>query len=210
MLEQLLNQFNLYVWAKDKSYRYIYVNENYARAAGMDSPHQMIGKTDDQMPWGDLADDFKRGDLDVLNGASRLNSMEKTDTVVGITDILVSETQFLDATGKVVGVQGSFVDMTGKQIIKTPGYYDATLQRYYLGIYELGDIYFTLLQLEIFKHFVQGKTAAHVAEIMGVSPKTIESHIIYIKRKFGVSTKSELMKIATQYGLTHLVDVRIK
>lgn len=77
----------------------------------------MIGKTDDQMPWRDLADDFKRGDQEVLNGSSRANSPEKTSTVNGVTDILVSEMRFVDTSGDVIGVKGSFIDITGKKLI---------------------------------------------------------------------------------------------
>lgn len=205
MLEQLLNQFNLYIWAKDKSCRYIYVNENYAKAAGMDSPCQMIGKTDDQMPWRDMADDLKRGDHDVLNGASRTNSPEKTSTVNGVTDIMVTEMRFVDTNGDVIGVKGSFIDMTGKKLIQKPGYYDAENDRYYLCVVALGDIYFTGRELEVFKHVMRGWTAAQIGRAMKLSPKTVETYIVYIRRKFGAGTKSELITIAMQYGLTHLV-----
>ena len=51
MIEQVLKQANMYVWAKDKSYRYIFCSEKYAEAAGIDSPAQIIGKSDDQLPW---------------------------------------------------------------------------------------------------------------------------------------------------------------
>ncbi len=205
MLEQILNQFNLYVWAKDKSSRYIYVNENYAKAAGMDSPCQMIGKTDDEMPWRDLADEFKRGDQVVLNGASRMNSPEKTSTVIGVTDILVSEMRFVDQNGEVIGVKGSFIDITGKKIVQKPGYYDAENDRYYIGIFELGDIYLTGREMSVFKGVMQGWTAAQIAKVMKLSPKTIEAYIVFIRRKFGVGTKAELITIAMRYGLTHLI-----
>lgn len=206
MLEQILNQFNLYIWAKDKSYRYIYVNENYARAAGMDSPSQMIGKSDDEMPWHDLADEFKRGDYDVLNGASRANSPEKTNTVIGVTDILVSESCLVNNNGEVIGVNGSFIDITGKKIVQKPGYYDAENDRYYPCILALGDIYLTGRELSVFKCIMRGWPAAKIAGAMKLSPKTIETYIVYIKHKFGVSSKTELMTVATQYGLMHLID----
>jgi DNA-binding CsgD family transcriptional regulator len=195
MLEQLINQQSLYVWAKDINYRYIYVNENYAAAAGVESPRQMIGKTDDEMPWKHLAGEFQRGDYCVIKMGNRLHSLEKSDTVNGITDIIVSETQFIDKRGRVIGVMGSFVDVTGKKVIETPGYYDKSTQRYYLGVAALGNIYFTLLQFEVFKRIIEGKTAAQIAVVMGVTAKTIESHISYIKNKFGVATKSELVEI---------------
>tara|TARA_R110000868_G_scaffold357206_1_gene618649 strand:- start:62 stop:682 length:621 start_codon:yes stop_codon:yes gene_type:complete len=206
MLEQLLNQFNLYIWAKDKSFRYIYVNENYAKAAGVDSPCQMIGKTDDQMPWRDLADDFKQGDFDVLQGSSRINAHEKTSTVNGVTDILVCEAKLIDRCGDVIGVKGSFLDITGKKIIKKSGYYDADNDRYYLGVVALGDIYLTGREMEVFKNVMRGWPAAKIGSVLKISSKTVETYIMYIRRKFGVSSKTELMTVAAQYGLMHLLD----
>ena len=59
MKEKILDQLDLYIWAKDKNYRYIYCNENYAMAAGLDSPEKIIGKSDDQLPWRKFADYFR-------------------------------------------------------------------------------------------------------------------------------------------------------
>lgn len=206
MLEQLLNQFNLYIWAKDKSSRYIYVNENYAKAAGMDSPCQMIGKTDDEMPWRNFADEIKHGDQAVMNGATRINSMERTNTIDGVRDILVSEMRFVDRNGDILGVKGSLVDITDLKLLKQPGYYDEVNQRYYLGIKELGDVYLTIREMEVFKMVLKGWTAARIATTMNLSAKTVETYIVYIRRKFGAETKSELVAAAVQYGLTHLID----
>jgi DNA-binding CsgD family transcriptional regulator len=206
MMEQLLNQFNLYIWAKDKSYRYIYVNENYAKAAGMDSPCQMMGKTDDEMPWRAMADDFKHGDFDVIKGASRIDAHEKTSTVNGITDILVSESRLVDNRGDAIGVKGSFYDITGKKIIKKSGYYDAENDRYYFGVIALGDIYLTGREMDVFRNVMRGWPAAKIGAVLKISSKTVETYIVYIRRKFGVSSKTELMTVATQHGLMHLLD----
>lgn len=94
MLEQLLNQFNLYIWVKDKSSRYIYVNESYAKAAGMDAPDRMIGKTDDDVSRLDFNDAASRSNQQALNDATRLNAVEDMNAVAGMTDILASGIRF--------------------------------------------------------------------------------------------------------------------
>ena len=75
-IEQVFQQNNLYLWAKDINYRYIYCNENYARAAGLDSPHQIIGMSDEQMPWRALTNHFRKGDHEVFRGNIRVNVPE--------------------------------------------------------------------------------------------------------------------------------------
>lgn len=207
MIEKLLNQHNLYIWAKDKSCRYIYVNENYAAAAGLDSPNQMIGKTDDQMPWRSLADDFKQGDYDVMRGVTRINSVEKSDTVNGVTDILVTETQLLDANENVIGVQGSFVDITGKRLTEKNGYYDSDEKRYYLEGKGLWGTYLTERELLIFKFVLKCWSGPEIARKLFLSEKTIESYFRVLRQKLGAKNKHDLLTVAIRLGLTHLIDV---
>ena len=206
MLEQLLNQFNLYIWVKDKSNRYIYVNENYAKASGMSSSNQMIGKTDNEIKSYDFTNGISRDDHEMVNSVARLDSVEQINAVAGITDILISETRFIDRNGNILTVKGSFGDLARQQLPKQPGYYDESNQRYYLDIKELGNIYLTLREMEVFKLVLKGWTAIRIANKMNLSVKTIETYILYIRRKFGVETKSELLTVAMQYGLVHLLE----
>ncbi len=51
-------------------------------------------------------------------------------------------------------------------------------------------------ELEVFENFGHGKTTREVAEMMGLSLKTIESHRSNIKRKLGVDKAAEFMQRA--------------
>lgn len=205
MKEQILDQLKMFVWAKDKSFRYLYCNEMYAEAAGVDSPSQMIGKSDDDMPWRNLADYFKAGDHGVLQGHTRLNSAESSDTLTGITDILVSENQLLDKSGNCIGIIGSFIDITGQQLVKKSGHYDKEKDRFYLGEDEFKNVYLSGRELQVFKRLLLGYTSRQIAEIAGMSPKTVESYIERIKLKLQVKTKGEIIATAIQVGLTHVL-----
>ncbi len=207
MNEQLLN-FH-YVWIKDKDYRYVYVNENYAKAAGADSPSQMIGKKDNDMPWRDLAEDFQCGDFAVLQGSTRINSAEKTDTVNGITDILVTETQLLDSSNNIIGVQGSFIDITGKQLTRKNGYYNKEEQRYYLDSSDFGNTYLTAREMDVFKCILLGLSGVQISIKLNISGKTVDCHFKNLRYKLGAKHKHDLLTVAIRYGLSHLIDFDI-
>ena len=52
-------------------------------------------------------------------------------------------------------------------------------------------------ELEVFGHFGRGLSTAQVADVMMVSPKTVETHRVHIKRKLGIETTNELVRRAT-------------
>ena len=204
MKEKILDQLDLYIWAKDKSYKYIFCNEHYAEAAGLDSPSQIIGKTDDQLPWHKLADYFKAGDYGVLQGHVRTNSPEVSDTINNVTDILVSENQLLTKSGKCEGIIGSFIDITGMQLVKKSGHYDPINKRYYLGK-DFGDNHLSSKEVDVFKKIILGYSAKEIGEALGMTRKTAESHRDTIKLKFQAKSKGEIIGNAVQFGLTQIM-----
>ena len=51
-------------------------------------------------------------------------------------------------------------------------------------------------EIEVFEHFGRGKSTREVAETMGLSLKTIESHRTNIKQKLGINRAAEFMQRA--------------
>jgi DNA-binding CsgD family transcriptional regulator len=204
---QILDQNNLYLWAKDKNYKYLYCNENYARAAGLDSPGQIVGMSDDNMPWRELADFFRQGDHDVFQGKIRVNVPETEIMVDRRADILVSESQLLDKNQRCIGLAGSFIDITGLNIIKKTGYYNAKKRRYYLGN-ELGNIWLTPREVEVLKNLLLGYTVKHIGHLLKISHKTVEGYIENLRNKLNVTSKNEVISTAIRLGLTQLINLQ--
>jgi DNA-binding CsgD family transcriptional regulator len=51
---------------------------------------------------------------------------------------------------------------------------------------------------------VEGKSNAHVAEILSLSVKTVETYRSRVMRKLGVQSLPHLMKLAIKNGITTL------
>ncbi|MFK7845493.1 MAG: response regulator [Rhodothermales bacterium] len=56
-------------------------------------------------------------------------------------------------------------------------------------------------ELEIFQLITTGKSTAQAAEILHLSPKTVSNHSSRIKKKLGVSTMAELIRVAIDAGI---------
>jgi DNA-binding CsgD family transcriptional regulator len=203
MQNLILDSLNIAVWAKDKNFRYLYCNETYASAAGLDSPQQIRGKSDDEMPWRQLAEHFRAGDQAVLNGQICLNVPELEIMVDRVADILVNETQLLDQRGECIGVVGSFVEITGRKLTPKTDHLDPISGRYNLGP-DFGHAYLTPTEAKVLKKVLLGHSARQIGEAMFRSPKTIDSHIENLKIKLNANSKGELIAIAIEKGLTHV------
>lgn len=203
MQDLVLDCLNIAVWAKDKNFRYLYCNETYARAAGLDSPDQIKGKNDDEMPWRTLAEHFRAGDQAVLNGQICLNAPEVEMMADRVVDILVNESQLLNQRGECIGIVGSFVEMQSQQLMPKIGQLNPISGCYELGP-DLGNVYLTPTEVKILKKVLLGHSARQIGEAMFRSPKTIESHIENLKIKLGAGSKGELIAIAIARGLTYV------
>lgn len=208
MQDLILANLNLYVWAKDCNFRYLYCNENYARAAGLESPADIIGRKDDEMPWAEQADFFRCGDKTIFEGSGvRVNVQETLVTLDKVADTLVSESQLLNANGNCIGLVGSSIDITGRRLEKKSGYYNAEEERYYLGE-SFNNTYLTLREIQVLRKALLGYTARQAAESLNLSPKTVEAHIEHIKLKLQATSKGEMIATAIQFGLTQVIALQ--
>lgn len=58
----------------------------------------------------------------------------------------------------------------------------------------------TLREAEVFRLLGQWKNTAEIADILGMSAKTVEIHRMHIKNKLGVSSAAELVRLAVEWG----------
>lgn len=205
MINQIMKHLNILIWAKDKNYKYLFCNEHFAAAAGLDSPGQIVGKSDIQLPWRRFAEYYQADDYGVLQGNTRVNVPVVTDTVTDIKEVLVTESKLVSNSNQCIGVVGSCVDITGKQLVKKTGYYDLIKKRYYIDDEGLGNLYLSAREITVFKHILLGFTAKQIGEKIKISPKTVESYIETIRLKLQAKNKGEIIATAIQFGLTHIL-----
>lgn len=196
---------NVFIWAKDTNYKYIFCNEHFAEAAGLDSPAQIIGKSDMQLPWRKFAEYYQVDDYGVLQGNVRVNEAIETDTVTNVKEVLVTESKFFNSNMQCIGVAGSGFDITGKQLVKKAGHYDQIKNRYYFDCEHFGGTYLTAQEVTVFKCILLGYSARQTAEKIKLSPKTVESYIENIRTKLQAKNKGEIIATAIQFGLTHIL-----
>jgi DNA-binding CsgD family transcriptional regulator/PAS domain-containing protein len=191
----------VYSWEKDRHFRYVRCNENYARAAGADSPAAMIGKSDDEMPWRDFADFFRAGDYGVIcgRGPARFNVQETEIMADRVASILVNECQLLDHRGECIGVTGCFVDITGKVLVSSPQNVSAAPGNIALGP-ELGGEALSPTELKVLIELLRGLAINQIATELNVRDSEVISNLDTIRQKLQCRTTGDVIVAATQSG----------
>jgi PAS domain S-box-containing protein len=92
-------------------------NKIFAQVAGLKSYHDLVGKTDYEMPWKEHGDAYRADDLAVMNSRkARLDLEEKNVNNEGkVSWVLTSKVPVMNKHGEVVAVLGMFEDITERK-----------------------------------------------------------------------------------------------
>ncbi|HEX7907910.1 MAG TPA: EAL domain-containing protein [Paraburkholderia sp.] len=116
MLEAVIDNIPQRIFWKDMESRYLGCNMAFARDAGLAYPEQVVGKSDSDMPWRDFANLLNDHDKEVVStGVPKMNF--EVDLVIdGVHRTTVtSKLPFTDGDGRVIGVLGSYTDITERK-----------------------------------------------------------------------------------------------
>lgn len=205
MEETLFQIPNLFTFAKDERGRFLFCNENLAESAGLDSPHQIVGKTDFELCWKDKADFYRQVDSAIMKeNVPYINVVEKQTQPGSVQEILITKSQLLDKTGACIGIAGSYISIEGYMLIKKEGYFDHATGRFYLGERFLNE-YLTKRELLVFKYILLGFSFKRIALCLDISSRTVENYVELIKYKLQCKTKCDIIVTAIKAGLTYLL-----
>ena len=117
MLRLVLDTIPQRVFWKDTHGIFVGCNAAHARDAGLSDPSEIVGKTDYELPWRDLAEDYIADDSRVMSsGVPKLSYDERQHRADGSQSwVHVSKVPLLDEDGRVVGILGTYEDITDRR-----------------------------------------------------------------------------------------------
>ena len=111
LFDSIINTSQDCVFWKDKDRRFLGVNQAFLDFYGFESADILIGKNDEDMGWHSDPEPFKQDELAVLAGKSTYKVQGKCFIRGEERDIIASKRPLYE-NGKIVGLVGSFVDIT--------------------------------------------------------------------------------------------------
>ncbi|MBL7221003.1 MAG: response regulator [Phycisphaerae bacterium] len=120
LLQNIVAHIPHFVFWKDTNMVYQGCNQNFAVTAGLESPRDIIGKSDHDLAWTSAeADIFRRNDLEVIAADTPVLDVEHTWRRGDGTEVtgLVSKVPLHGSGGKVIGVLGLFTDISERTAV---------------------------------------------------------------------------------------------
>jgi PAS domain S-box-containing protein len=131
MLQTVLNTIPQRVFWKDLNCTYVGCNRAFATDAGLNNPAEIIGKSDFELAWSGTADRYRADDKRIMEqGSTKLNFDEPQSRADGsLLWLRTSKLPLWDREGKVIGVIGTYEDITERKVaedrVQFLAYYDA-------------------------------------------------------------------------------------
>jgi PAS domain S-box-containing protein len=120
-LNNIINNVPHYIFWKDAKSLFLGCNKAFAELAKINSPEEVIGKTDFEMPWGNkYALKYIEDDKSVLKTGQSLLDYEESHIQkngVEIT-VLVNKIPIFNDFNETIGLLGIFTDITNRKIIE--------------------------------------------------------------------------------------------
>lgn len=117
LLQSVIQTAPIRVFWKDRDFRFIGCNTRFAEDAGYASPEELVGKTDYDMIWTELAEQIRTDDIAVMDsGIPKIDRECFCKTAGGKSLWLsVSKVPLRDNDGQIIGVLGVYSDITAKK-----------------------------------------------------------------------------------------------
>ncbi|WP_072013871.1 PhnD/SsuA/transferrin family substrate-binding protein [Myxosarcina sp. GI1] len=115
LFQLVMDNIPQYIFWKDRNFLYLGCNQNFAKAAGLENPEQIIGKNDYELPWKrEETDFFRECDRRVMeSNTAELSIVEPQLQADGKqTWVETNKVPLHDADGNVIGILGTYQDIT--------------------------------------------------------------------------------------------------
>lgn len=205
--QSILDQLPSSIAWKDAELKYLGANKNLIHSMGLKDPQQLIGVNDQQLLIHEpqLSDFFIQQDMTVLAG-NTIEIIHTLDNDKENRTYLLQKSPLKDNNGQIAGVillcsPFPAADLCSylKQIDRK--YYDIQKdQTHYVIDENHNPVGLSTRELECLFLQIRGKTAKEIADILGLSKRTIEFYIDNMKSKFGCFNKTELIMAAMAHG----------
>ncbi|ELP5726945.1 PAS domain-containing protein [Vibrio vulnificus] len=211
----LFNQLPGCWGCKDRHSVFRYANQDYAWLVGLRRPEDCIGLTDFDMPspTTECASEFQRQDRYVMQTGRSLKVLDVHPYPDGHWHAhIFTKSPWYDDGGEIQGTIFYGQELTdtavlevGYWICRATGLSDGRQPTFRFDDSTLSMHDLTAREQETLFLLLYGRKPQYIANIMGISIKTVEGHVARLRTKFAANSKNELIDKALEAGFGSLI-----
>ena len=198
-LEAVMNSHFINLSSKDIDGNFVFINDHLARFSCINK-RGFSGKNDYLMPWYKEADILRRGDNLAIEQDTTVVLEEHATVAEGKQHCFhVTKSPLKDAQGKLLGtVCTSILLHQPRQTLFVSQQDNETT---FISLQQnVSQTYLTKKEITCVTWMIKGKSSTEIANILHVSPRTIETHINNIKTKLKCFKQFQLGYLFGKYG----------
>lgn len=203
----VINQLTDIVFYKNPQSVFMDCNQELLTFSHLQKKQQILGKEDYDLPWADSADFYRKIDARVMMSG---NVQETIISIMVANGERITTAQkkhpLRNTSGDIIGIIGINHAITDKKLLHAlqklkefDSYYGHNGQSYLKEGYSFGNL--SNREEQCMFYLLRGKTAKRTAEILNLSPRTVETYIDNLKTKLHCRSKSELIEKAIDMDL---------
>ncbi len=213
MLNQMPGLIGLYT----TSGKLAFCNQDYATVVGYTNEDQAFGKSYSEIPSpaAELAQTFIARDNKVFLQKKEIAYLTYCKSQQGEWSLyLGNKRPIYDEEQNVIGLFSQKHDITNKQLVNLSRFLVVSEKQKPVRAQFSCIIVDNLLndeialskrQLECLYYLLRGKSARIIAEILGLSPRTVENYFAHLKTKLNCQSTSELIEKSIQKGYLSII-----
>lgn len=200
---------------KDPYSNYLDFSKEALRIARFNDRSDVIGKSDQEMPWKQFSDRLREQDKMVLNGQELVNVDPIIRTDGSKIFLITKKIPVYNETDNIIGVSGVSLELARDKFqnmfyLLCSMFSDCTdFIKENDNEFCYGNIQFTKRQAQVISCLLRGNSAGDTGKIIGLSKRTVETHLENIKNLLGCYKKSELVNHAFDMGFIELMFLKI-
>jgi len=194
---------------KKTDFSFVDCNDSFLLYAGVSNKDKILGLNDYDLVWSKYADNYRKQDKDALEGNHYSTLVPFQDHEGNEMVFFKTKLQWINEKKEIIGVVSYAIDVTSPRSLKIINLLYKTDSGNRSHNYSIGKKHLSTLlsdrESECLFYLIRGKTAKSIAEILGLSFRTVEHHIDGLKLKFNCSCKSELINSAISEGFVEII-----
>ncbi|MFA6060557.1 MAG: helix-turn-helix transcriptional regulator [Taibaiella sp.] len=216
--QSIFENLPCYVYLRDVNNHIIGGNKKTMQLAGVREADDLKYLSDFDAPWCEYADNYLKHDKDTLSGIN-YRQLDPVMSADGFKVLMAEKTVLYDEEGNFSAILGVGMEVKDKDILtfihkstkQQPLHKKKSLvvaDEKYLQI-KFNKPTLSLRESECLFFLLHGYTTKMIANLLGLSSRTIETYIENIKNKFGCNSKSELIELSIELGIFHFIPENI-